>query len=159
MSAIHNMCIVTDWAVHVMKASDTCIVLRSCHKNDLQVCVCVGFWALEVCVTQIIVYYFDASCWILSFLLCFGKACFLHLLGDLLRLREILKWLGEGNEAVMCEGYEDCVSDLTCQFYGGLTACVFRLHGTAYQKTTLSHSIRIYLLLILFCIVMIMILL
>jgi hypothetical protein len=143
MYAIHNMCIATNWAVHVMKASNACIVLRSRHKNGLQVCVCVGFGALEVCITQIIVFHFDASCWVVSFRLCFGEACFLHLLGDLLRFREILKWLDGGNGAVMCEGYEDCVSHLKCQCYGGLTACVFTLDGTAYQKTALSHSILI----------------
>ena len=74
-----------------MKALNAFIVLRLCHKNGLQVCSCVGFWALEVRITQIIVFCFDALCWIVSFLLYFGEACFLNLLGDLLRFREILK--------------------------------------------------------------------
>jgi hypothetical protein len=126
MYEIHNMCVVTNWAVHVMKASITCIVLRSRHKNGLKVCICVGFWAPEVCITQIIVFYFEASCWIVSFLLCFGEACFLYLLDDSLRFREILKWLDGGNGAVMCEGYEDCVNHLKCQCYGGLKCLCFQ---------------------------------
>jgi hypothetical protein len=44
------------------------------------------------------------------------------------------------------EGCEDCVNHLKCQCYGGLTACVFRLHGTAYQKIMLSHSIHIFVI-------------
>jgi len=46
----------------------------------------------------------------------------------------------------MCEGYEDCVNHLKCQCYGELTASVFRLHGTAYQKTALSHSVLIFVI-------------
>jgi len=74
-----------------MKASNAVIVLSLCHRNGLQVCFYVALWALEVYITQIIVFYFDASCWIVSFLLCFEEACFLKLLGDSLRFREILK--------------------------------------------------------------------
>jgi len=144
MYEIHNMCIVTNCAVHVMKAWNAFIVSSSCHKSGLQICFCVGFWALEVYITQIIVFYFDASCWIVSFLVCFGEACILKLLGDSLRFREMLKWLGGGNGAVMHEDFEDFVNLLKCQCYGGLTACVFRLHGTAYQKTVLSHSKLIF---------------
>ena len=43
----------------------------------------------------------------------------------------------------MLEGYEDSVYHLKCQCYGSLNTSVFRLLGTEYQKTTLSHSILI----------------
>jgi hypothetical protein len=54
--------------------------------------------------------------------------------------------LDGGNGAVICEGCEDFVNLPKCQCYGGLAACVFRLDGTACQKTALSHPILIFVI-------------
>ena len=119
-------------------------MLRSCHKNGLQVCVCVGFWALEVCITQIIVFHFHSTCWVVSLLFCFGEDCFLDLLGD--SLREILKCLNGGNGAVMYEGYEDCVNHLKCQCYGGLYCLCFQTAWYCIPEDSVItfHTYRIF---------------
>lgn len=157
MYEIRNLCIVTNWAVHIMKASNAVIVLSLCHRNGLQVCFYVGLWALEVYITQIIVFYFDASCWIVSFLLCFEESCFLKLLGDSLRFREILKWLGGGNGAVMLEGIWGLCQPSEMSVLWRMILLVFSDCVVLHTRRQRYHIPYLYLLLILFCMVMIMI--